>query len=51
MKLAMIGAVLLQLLLASLTQGLPRSLAELTAFVLLVALILSSAKPKPNAHH
>ncbi|MFD2015044.1 hypothetical protein ACFSJQ_02985 [Vibrio olivae] len=40
MKWAIVTAIVLQLVLASLTQGLPRSLAELSGFVLLLAIVL-----------
>lgn len=46
MKMVLVSAVLLQIALAIVSEGLIRSLAELTAFVLTVALIISIKKAK-----
>lgn len=48
MKIALIFAVLLQLGQALISHGLTRSLAELTAFVLVVVLVMMQRKEKQS---
>ncbi|WP_260869964.1 hypothetical protein [Vibrio jasicida] len=52
-KLALVAAVLLQIGLAMSTEGLTRSLAELTAFLVAIALVLvhkKTEREKSRAH-
>ncbi len=48
MKMVLVSAILLQIALAIVSEGLIRSLAELTAFVLTIALVMSIKKAKQH---